>query len=669
MTLFGEYELLEKIAEGGMAEIFLARQSGSGMGFGRPVVVKRMLPELGVRKDFVQMFLDEGRLAANITHPNVVQVFNLGEVDGAYFMAMELVDGPHLGALFAHSLRSRKPLPIEFCVYAVARAADGLHYAHDLRDQASGQQLNIVHRDISPQNILVSKHGDVKVTDFGVAKASTQEAKTRTGVIKGKVSYMSPEQCLGEDLDRRTDVFALGVVLYELLTRRRLFREKSDLLTMQRITTEVIKPPSQLNPKGIDDELDRICAEALARPREERFATAAELSEALDVWLALRGHGDCHGKMARWMEENASDLGVGEPDPGSYSGSDLKVMGTGSAVKELSDSRSSPNVEMAASFDSGAPDTVSTPALNPALTVPNDDAATMAMSISELGEDGVIPTEQADGDAATLALSPSQLDGMVQASFDDTDVNPSSDDDADALATPPVKPKQGLPLAAMGGIFGVFFVLVLVVAFALSGDDDDKAPKDGAEGGPEVAVKVGEGKEANGSAQTPEDAAKPPPAGETEKTPPDTKPEPTPEPTPKETAPESTPPEQKPPEQKPEQPPEPKPEATPPGTKPKPRKPRKPKRPVVTRGPAKLTVYSRPWVNVSVGGKKLGPTPAVEKTVTTSGRVNVRLSNPDLGLNLSTGVSLKKGTSMQLNLNFEKKGGKWVIKSKRLVAR
>jgi serine/threonine-protein kinase len=305
---FGEYELLKKIATGGMAEIHLARVGGVE-GFSRRVVVKRMLPQLAVREDFVTMFLDEARLAANLVHPNIVQVFNLGEVDGSYFMAMELIDGPHLGALFAHSLRQRRPLPIELCVYLVARAADGLNYAHDQRDAATGAPLNIVHRDISPQNILVSRHGDVKVTDFGVAKAETQRAKTRTGIIKGKVSYMSPEQCLGDPVDRRTDVFALGVVLYELLTRRRLYREKSDLLIMQRITQEDLKPPSSINP-AVDHELDEIALKSLTKLRDGRYASAADFSEALDIWLATQGHADSRAQLQRWMEAHAEGLGI-----------------------------------------------------------------------------------------------------------------------------------------------------------------------------------------------------------------------------------------------------------------------------------------------------------------------------------------------------------------------
>ncbi len=304
---YGEFELLRLIATGGMAEIHLAHQTGLSGG-SRDVVVKRMLPQLAVRADFVQMFLDEARLASNLTHPNIVAVTKLGRVNDSYYIAMELVDGPHLGALFAHSLRQRRPLPLEYCCFVVARAADGLHYAHEQSDPQTGNKLDLVHRDISPQNILVSRAGEVKVTDFGVAKASTHQTKTRTGVIKGKVAYMSPEQCLGEVVDRRTDVFALGIVLYELLTRRRLFRDKSDLLIMQRITGHDVAAPSSIN-ADVDAELDAICKLALSRTREGRYADAAQLADALDAWLVKRAP-DAGSTLGRWFEKNASVLAV-----------------------------------------------------------------------------------------------------------------------------------------------------------------------------------------------------------------------------------------------------------------------------------------------------------------------------------------------------------------------
>jgi serine/threonine-protein kinase len=302
--VFGDYELLRHIATGGMAEIFLARRRA---GLDRVVVIKRMLPELAVRPDFVEMFVDEARLTASLQHPHVVRVEELGQVDNTYFIAMELVDGPHLGALFAHSLRARKPLPIHLCTWIVARAADGLDYAHTLNDPATGKPLRLVHRDISPQNILVSKNGEVKVTDFGVAKATTQQTRTRTGIVKGKVSYMSPEQCLGDVIDHRTDVFALGVVLYELLTRRRLFRDKSDLLVMQRITNEDVPPPSTINSQ-VDATLDDIVKKSLERDASRRYQSAADLSEALDAWLLKVGRQADELTLSQWFAGHCPEL-------------------------------------------------------------------------------------------------------------------------------------------------------------------------------------------------------------------------------------------------------------------------------------------------------------------------------------------------------------------------
>ena len=304
---FGQYELIDKIAAGGMAEIFFARLVGV-QGFARNVVVKRMLPELSVRPDFVEMFLDEARLAANLNHPNLVQVYDLGQLDDAYFMAMEFIDGPHLGSLFAHSLRQGKPLPVALCAWIVARAADGLGFAHEAHHPDTGQPMNIVHRDISPQNILISKHGDVKVTDFGVAKTEVQHTKTRTGIIKGKVAYMSPEQCLADAVDNRTDVFALGICLYELLTRRRLYKEKSDLKIMTRITQEQAKPPSALN-ADVDDALDQICLKALEKATQNRFQTMAEFSQELDKWLLRNNHTGGKKQLSSWIAEHAPEVG------------------------------------------------------------------------------------------------------------------------------------------------------------------------------------------------------------------------------------------------------------------------------------------------------------------------------------------------------------------------
>lgn len=480
---FGEYELLQKIATGGMAEIHLARVGGVE-GFSRRVVVKRMLPQLAVREDFVNMFLDEARLAANLIHPNIVQVFNLGEVDGSYFMAMELIDGPHLGALFAHSLRQRRPLPIELCVYMVARAADGLDFAHNHIDPGTGKPLNVVHRDISPQNLLVSRHGDVKVTDFGVAKAETQKAKTRTGIIKGKVSYMSPEQCLGETVDRRTDVFALGVVLYELLTRRRLYREKSDLLVMQRITAEDVRPPSEVNP-GVDMELDEISLRALAKDADHRFPSAAELSETLDVWLATQGHADCRAQLQRWMDAHGEGLGVGA-GPVEES--------IGSIPAQPNPEATAAQMEHADMEDAGG--TVSTPVLDPAHSGMSDkfprlDEDNALAQTERLAEAGVtlngdrrhsIPS---DTQVIDVSSHPDQAILSVQdlgppAAYGHDTIPPPSELQLPSDSLLEVeRAAKPLPIAALAGGLMAFLIAAGAGAFLLLSPGTVEPPDDG----------------------------------------------------------------------------------------------------------------------------------------------------------------------------------------------
>src|SRR5262245_56728520 len=210
---FGKYQLVKRLARGGMAEVFLARQSGPE-GFQRLVAVKRILPHLVDAQDFVRMFLDEARLAAPLTHSNVVHVYDFGRVDEHYFIAMEYVDGVHAGVLIQRA--EREHLPDVLVARIGADACAGLHYAHELRD-VEGRALHLVHRDVSPPNLLVSHDGAVKSIDFGIAKAVSCVEQTRPGVVKGRFAYMSPEQTIGQKLDGRSDVFSLAVVLWELL--------------------------------------------------------------------------------------------------------------------------------------------------------------------------------------------------------------------------------------------------------------------------------------------------------------------------------------------------------------------------------------------------------------------------------------------------------------------
>ena len=280
-TRVGRYEVISHLATGGMAQIYLARQSGLGS-FERHVVLKTILRERASDQRFVTMFLDEAKLAATLNHHNVAQVFEVDQADGAYFMAMEYVHGENVRAVLETTIRRGWTVPLELAVAIISGAAAGLHHAHERRGK-HGQPLNIVHRDVSPANIMVGFDGSVKVLDFGIAKAEERATKTVGGTIKGKYGYMSPEQCRGKPLDRRSDIFALGIVLYELTTLRRAFKGKDDFETMKRIVSSDVVLPSVAVP-GYPRELEAILLTALANDPAARFQTAAELIEALDAF-------------------------------------------------------------------------------------------------------------------------------------------------------------------------------------------------------------------------------------------------------------------------------------------------------------------------------------------------------------------------------------------------
>ena len=275
----GKYDVLRRIATGGMAELHLARMSGIE-GFEKLVAVKRILPHLAGERAFVQMFLDEARIAATLHHTNVVQVFDIGEDGGTYFIAMEFLHGQDVRHLMAAAAARRITIGMDHAIAIVLGACAGLHYAHEKRD-ADGQPLQIVHRDVSPQNLFVTYDGAVKLVDFGIAKASARLSETRSGVIKGKLRYMSPEQCCAEPLDRRSDIFSLCVLLWELTTGRRLFLRETELAIMRAIVDHDAPPPSSV----VADyplELERIVMKGLRRDRAGRHGTAEELQIELE---------------------------------------------------------------------------------------------------------------------------------------------------------------------------------------------------------------------------------------------------------------------------------------------------------------------------------------------------------------------------------------------------
>jgi eukaryotic-like serine/threonine-protein kinase len=262
----GRYELIRGLAVGGMAEIHLARAGGLE-GFSKLVVVKRILPQLALDDELVRLFLAEARLAATLHHPNIVEVFDVGVEDGSHFMAMEYVRGENLAQVIAAAAKSGCGLPLSGALAVIAGVAEGLHHAHE--------QLGIVHRDVSPSNVLLTYDGRVKVCDFGIAKVAARHAHT-TGAPRGKLAYMSPEQVRGEPVDRRSDLFAIGIMLYELTTGRRLFRGASDHEVATKICDHDVPAPSSVRP-GYPPALERIVLRALRRDPSERHATAQEL--------------------------------------------------------------------------------------------------------------------------------------------------------------------------------------------------------------------------------------------------------------------------------------------------------------------------------------------------------------------------------------------------------
>ena len=294
----GRYEVLSHLATGGMAQIYLARQSGLGS-FERHVVLKTILRERASDARFVTMFLDEARLAATLNHQNVAQVYEVDHADGAYFMAMEYVHGENTRAILETTIRRGWTIPLELAVMIINGAAAGLHHAHERRGK-NGQPQNIVHRDVSPANIMVGYDGSVKVLDFGIAKAEERATKTIGGTIKGKYGYMSPEQCKGKPIDRRSDIFALGIVLYELTTLRRAFKGNDDFETMKRIVAGEVALPSTVV-SGFPRELEAIILTALSNDPGARFQTAQELIDALDAFTVRAKLTGSNTAMGRFM--------------------------------------------------------------------------------------------------------------------------------------------------------------------------------------------------------------------------------------------------------------------------------------------------------------------------------------------------------------------------------
>lgn len=325
----GKYRVIRRLAVGGMGEVFLARHEGPA-GFSKTLVVKRILAHLASSEQFVELFLNEARLAAALLHPNIVQIFELGEADGAYFIAMEYIPGHSLRAVANVLARQGKTLDPHLAGRIAAQALHGLHYAHEFKDE-QGKRLHIVHRDVSPDNILVGHGGSVKMLDFGVAKAMRSNEHTRT--VRGKLRYMAPEQLRGEPLDARADLYSMGVVIYELTTGHHLVSSEMSPSELLEALGQPIKPPRLLNP-NIPETLERIILRALAQDPEDRFPSAAAMATALTDYLSQSASSLNPAQLDAFLLELFGELAL--PGAGPAPARTAELMGPGDQVTDVS---------------------------------------------------------------------------------------------------------------------------------------------------------------------------------------------------------------------------------------------------------------------------------------------------------------------------------------------
>jgi hypothetical protein len=303
---FGRYILIDRLSTGGMAEVYLAKSSGV-QGFEKVVAIKRILPTVSEDPDFETMFIDEAKISARLAHSNIGQVFEFGQVEEQYYIAMEYIPGKDLRAIQTHLEETDRVMDVPMALHIASRVCQALDYAHRQKD-ADGDSLEIIHRDISPPNVIVSFDGAIKLIDFGIAKATSRTTRTRAGKLKGKFAYMSPEQVQGKPIDHRSDVFSLGVLLHELLNNRRLFHGESQLAVMQAVRRAEVDPPSTINP-DVPLDVDNIVLKALARSRDDRYAWASEVRADIERYFARTGMIYDASDLSSWMQaEFAGDV-------------------------------------------------------------------------------------------------------------------------------------------------------------------------------------------------------------------------------------------------------------------------------------------------------------------------------------------------------------------------
>lgn len=365
-TQVGRYTLLRRLARGGMAELYLARASGIH-GFEKLFVLKLVLPHLSEDRRFVEMFLQEARMAAGLDHPHIAQVTDIGEFNDEPFFVMQYVHGRDLHRV-AKTVKA--PLPLDVGLTVAAQVAAGLHYVHERRD-SSGSPLELVHRDVSPANVMIGYTGDLKLVDFGIAKSATKDNATRTGVIKGKISYLAPEQCRGDRIDRRTDVFALGILTYEMTTGRRLFPGDTDFAIMRKIVDGIFVRPRELNP-SYPAALEAIIVRALEVEPDARYASAADMQGDLEEFAQSEGLRVSSLTLGRFMKELYGD----QPSP------------AGADPLDVAPTRIQPQVVEPQSSGASLPSKVGLPTrLGGAAALADDPADHTGMVVDELVEE------------------------------------------------------------------------------------------------------------------------------------------------------------------------------------------------------------------------------------------------------------------------------------------
>lgn len=305
---FGQYVLTEKIATGGMAEVWKARMRGVE-GFQKIVAIKKILPHLSDNQDFIEMFVDEAKLAAQLNHNNIIHIYDLGKIQSSYYIAMEYIDGYDLKTILRRGEERGNPMTVELALFIASKLASALDYAHRKKDFEE-KEMGLVHRDVSPQNVLVSQEGDIKLCDFGIAKAASKASHTQAGALKGKLQYMSPEQAWGRSIDRRSDIFALATVLFEMLTNRKLFTGDNELSILEQVREARVQPPSLYNDE-VTPDIDKIVIKALQKDPGNRYQTAGEMARDLDAVLYSFKPTPTSADLAIYMHRISSP----EPEP------------------------------------------------------------------------------------------------------------------------------------------------------------------------------------------------------------------------------------------------------------------------------------------------------------------------------------------------------------------